>query len=507
MNQHKNYLPVVEQNPGTLPAVTLQDIPQKLQEACRRAGWTSLTPVQALAIPILLEGKDVMVQSRTGSGKTGTYLLPLLETVDAALKKPQALILAPTRELALQVENEAKTLFATTGISACAMYGGVGYDRQLAALRQGCQIIVGTPGRILDHFARKTLKFEHMTNLIFDEADRMLSIGFYPDLQQIAAYLPEKRQTALFSATYPPHVMQLASEFMKDPVMLTLSRNEVHVAEVEHLFSRVRSNDKDQALIRFIETENPSSAIIFCNTKAQVHHVTEALRKRGFSADELSSDLNQRQRETVLSRLRNGKVKFLVATDVAARGIDIPALSHVFLFEPPKDRESYIHRAGRTGRAGAAGTVISLVDPRERMDLERIGKFYKIDFHEIKVPDEEDIAKTICSRLDTLLETRMRSLTDLERARIEKYRPLAKQIIARLDENDEDSLAILSLLLEDYYKMGRQENRFPTLQKVPRIIIPPKPKRLRSNVTRKKVTARAESSKTGKSRGASPKAR
>ncbi|MDE5832517.1 MAG: DEAD/DEAH box helicase [Desulfovibrio sp.] len=495
-----NFLPSIETNPGNLPAVSLHDLPPKLREACGRAGWTSLTPVQELAIPLILEGKDIMVQSRTGSGKTGTYLLPLLESIDPSLKKPQALILVPTRELALQVETEAKILFGGTGVGACAMYGGVGYDRQLAALRQGCQVVVGTPGRILDHLARKTLVFERMRNLIFDEADRMLSIGFYPDLQQIAAYLPEDRQTTLFSATYPPYVMQLAAEFMKDPIMLTLSRDEVHVAAVEHLFARVKNSDKDRALVRFLETENPSSAIIFCNTKAEVRHVAEELRRLGFSAEALTSDLSQRERETALARARQGKVKYLVATDVAARGIDIPALSHVFLMQPPKDRESYIHRAGRTGRAGAAGTVICLVDPRERMDLERIGKFYKIDFHEIKVPDEEDIANTICSRLDTLLEARMRSLTDLERARVERYKPIAKRIIANLDASDEQSIELLSLLLDDYYRLGRQENRFPITAKAPRVIIPrEKPRRLRpAPFARKKTPSRPYDGKRAK---------
>ena len=222
----------------------------------------------------------------------------------------------------------------------------------------------------------------------------MLSIGFYPDMKEVQRYLPKKRiHTCLFSATYPPHVLKLAAEFMSEPALLSLSQKEVHVAEVQHLFCEVKPMDKDRALVRLLETENPASAIIFCNTKANVHYVTGVLQGFGYSADELSADLSQNRREAVLDKIRKGRLQYLVATDVAARGIDIPALSHVFLYEPPEDHESYIHRAGRTGRAGAAGTVISLVDVMQRMELERIAKHYKIGLMELPLPTDEDVAK------------------------------------------------------------------------------------------------------------------
>lgn len=330
----------VDEPENALPEVSLADLPQLLQTACAKAGWNSLMPVQSRALPYLLEGRDLMVQSRTGSGKTGTYLLPLMARLNPAMPAVQALILVPTRELAVQVEQEAKTLFKGSGFTVAAVYGGVGYGKQMEALRQGVSVVVGTPGRVLDHLLRRTLNLDHISALIFDEADRMLSIGFYPDMKEIQRYLPETSIHAmLFSATYPPHVLKLAGEFLTDPQMLSLSTTQIHVAEVQHLYCECKSMEKDRTLIKILEVENPASAIIFCNTKATVHFVTAVLQGFGFNADELSADLSQSRREDVLSRLRKGTIRFLVATDVAARGIDIPELSHVFLYEPPDDRD------------------------------------------------------------------------------------------------------------------------------------------------------------------------
>ena len=367
----------VAQPENSLPPVDLAHLPQSMQDACARMGWTRLMPVQSLALPYLMDGRDIMIQSRTGSGKTGCYLLPMLPVLSGSEAGPRALVLVPTRELALQVENEASRLFEGTGVSCVALYGGVGYKKQLDGLKGGAQLIIGTPGRILDHILRHSLDLSGIRILVFDEADRMLSIGFYPDMKEIQKYLPDHRiHTDLFSATYPPHVLNLAQEFMTEPSMLSLSQKEVYVAEVQHYFCAVDPMDKDRALIRIIEMENPASAIIFCNTKANVHYVCGVLRGFGYNADELSADLTQSHRESVMAKVREGQIRFLVATDVAARGIDIPSLSHVFLYEPPEDHESYIHRAGRTGRAGAAGTVISLVDIMERMELDRKGPSY-----------------------------------------------------------------------------------------------------------------------------------
>lgn len=450
----------VSEPDDALPRVTLDELPETVSAACRRAGWQSLMPVQSLALPYLLAGRDIMVQSRTGSGKTGCYLLPMLPHISADLKAPQALVLAPTRELAVQVEREAAVIFEETGIRTAAVYGGVGYKKQMDALRDGAQVIVGTPGRVLDHLLRRTMELRDLRVLVFDEADRMLSIGFYPDMKEIQSYLPQKRiHTCLFSATYPPHVLKLAREFMAEPAMLSLSQKEVHVAEVQHLFCEVKPMDKDRALVRLLETENPASAIIFCNTKSNVHYVTGVLQGFGYSADELSADLSQSRREAVLEKIREGKLQYLVATDVAARGIDIAQLSHVFLYEPPEDHESYIHRAGRTGRAGAAGTVISLVDVMQRMELDRIAKHYKIGIMPLPLPSDEDVARVAGARLTAILEGRFRNLTGLERMRVGRYAQLARDLATQSDE--EDNVLLLAMLLDACHQESLRETRFP----------------------------------------------
>ena len=446
----------VDEPENALPEVSLADLPQLLQTACAKAGWNSLMPVQSRALPYLLEGRDLMVQSRTGSGKTGTYLLPLMARLNPAMPAVQALILVPTRELAVQVEQEAKTLFKGSGFTVAAVYGGVGYGKQMDALRQGVSVVVGTPGRVLDHLLRRTLNLDHISALIFDEADRMLSIGFYPDMKEIQRYLPETSIHAmLFSATYPPHVLKLAGEFLTDPQMLSLSTTQIHVAEVQHLYCECKSMEKDRTLIKILEVENPASAIIFCNTKATVHFVTAVLQGFGFNADELSADLSQSRREDVLSRLRKGTIRFLVATDVAARGIDIPELSHVFLYEPPDDRESYIHRAGRTGRAGAAGVVISLVDIMEKMELQRIAKYFKVPLTQHMAPTDEEVAHAVGMRVTALLEARFRQLNGLERERMKRFESLVQSIA-----EDPEQRHLLTLLLDDCYQKSLNPTAF-----------------------------------------------
>ncbi len=456
---------VLREPSEVLAPLTMAEIPEILQGACARAGWQQLMPVQSLSLPYLLSRRDLMVQSCTGSGKTGSYILPLLRHLSAERRVVQALVLVPTRELAVQVEREAQILFAGTGLDVAAVYGGVGYGKQNQALRGGAQLVVGTPGRILDHLLRRSLTLDALRTLIFDEADRMLSIGFYPDMKEVQKYLPKRKvTTCLFSATYPPNVMQLAGEFMHAPSMLSLSKKQVHVPQMQHQYCLCRTMDKDRALVRLIEMENPASGIIFCNTKANVHYVAEVLRGFGYSADELSADLSQVKREKVLGRIRDGKLRFLVATDVAARGIDIPALSHVFLYEPPADHEVYIHRAGRTGRAGAAGTVISLVDVMQNLELERIAQQYSITLVQKELPNDDDVAMVVGQRLSALLEARYRKLTGLERERVKRFRYIAN-IFAKFGEegcipppmkdvlaSEEGQDVLLAMLLDACYQ-------------------------------------------------------
>lgn len=432
------------------PEMTLEELPPALRDAAARAGWTALMPVQARAVPCLLAGRNMMIQARTGSGKTGAFLLPMLEKLSPKKSAVQALVLVPTRELAKQVWREAEVICGGADLFTVAVYGGVGYGPQKDAIRQGAHIVVGTPGRVLDHLRRGTLSLKELALLIFDEADRMLSMGFYPDMKQIQKHLPKRKlHGCMFSATFPASVRYTAEEFIPQPEFLSLSRDHVHVTDTTHIYYIVPDMDKDRSLIRIIEVENPSSALVFCNTKSEVHYVTSVLQQFGYDADELSADLSQQERERVLERVRRGTLRFLVATDVAARGLDIPALSHVFLYEVPEDAESYIHRAGRTGRAGAAGIAVTLVTRLEQLALGRIAKHYQIDLEEWPLPSDEDVQAVVEQRMIALLEARLRDRDPLRAERSRRFIHLGRS----LAESEEES-AIIAMLLDDAYQQA-----------------------------------------------------
>jgi len=440
-----------------LPDITFEELSEPLQAAAKRENWTQLMPVQARAIPYLLARRDMMVQARTGSGKTGAFLLPMLERLDPQRNECQALILAPTRELAKQVSLEAETLCGPAGLRNVAVYGGVGYRPQIDALKQGAQIVVGTPGRVLDHLLKRTFKLDKLKMLIFDEADRMLSMGFYPDMLEMKSYLPKHPvHTCMFSATFPYSVMRAAQEFIKEPQFITLSSDHIHVTEVDHVYYKVKGMDKDRSLVRLIEVENPDNALIFCNTKDRVHYVNVVLQRFGYDSDEISSALSQNQREHVLSRVRNGTLRFLVATDVAARGLDIPELSYVIQYEPPDETENYIHRAGRTGRAGAGGVAVTLVNPMEKPQLDRIARQFEIELEERIIPSDEDVAGVVAERLTALLEARLRTRDKLLAERSQRFIPLARELAEH-----EEELPIITMLLDDYY----QKMLHPTVEK------------------------------------------
>jgi ATP-dependent RNA helicase DeaD len=436
----------------TLPdEVTLDTLPASLQAAVARVGWAELMPVQARAIPPLLKGHDVMVQARTGSGKTGAFILPMIERLDRDDLVCQALVLVPTRELAQQVSEQAEVLCREAGFRTVAIYGGVGYGPQIDALKGGAQIVVGTPGRVLDHLLRGTFSLDALKMRVFDEADRMLSMGFYPDMQEVQRHLPSRTRdtmhNSMFSATFPPFVMRTSQEFLRDPEFISLSGDQVHVTDTEHRFSVVPAMDKDRCLIRIIEVENPASAIIFCNTKSTVHYVTVVLQRFGYDADELSADRSQSDRERILKRLRQSALRFLVATDVAARGLDVPELSHVIQYEPPEDPEGYIHRAGRTGRAGASGVAISLVTEAETLTLDGIAKRYSIEFQQVTAPTDADVQAIVTQRVTALLEAKLRGRDKLRAERSERFVPLGRS----LAENEDES-ALIAMLLDDYYQ-------------------------------------------------------
>lgn len=436
---------------NAMPPMTLEELPALLKKAAANAGWKSLMPVQAKALPYMLAKRDLMVQSRTGSGKTGAFLLPILERIDTKLDAAQALILVPTRELAQQVAKEAAMLVSDTGLRSIAVYGGVSYGPQIDAFEKGAHLVIGTPGRILDHLLRRTLRLDNLKIMVFDEADRMLSMGFYPDMREVQRYLPNHRLNAyMFSATFPANVLRLAGEFLVEPDFLSLSKDRVHVSNAEHIYYMVPSVKKDRSLIRLIEIENPASAIIFCNTKVSVNYVTVVLQRFGYDADQISSDLNQKDREKVLARIKAGKLRFLVATDVAARGIDVHELSHVFQYEPPEDPESYIHRAGRTARAGATGKAVSLIENiGERLQLERIAQRYSIEMNEVELPTDEDVTGTVAERVITLLEAKLRDRDNLQTERMQRFIPVISEWAS-----DEEGQRLLAMLLDDFYQQS-----------------------------------------------------
>jgi ATP-dependent RNA helicase DeaD len=431
-----------------LPEIYIENLSDLLQAAVARAGWKSLLPVQAKAFPYFQARRDLMIQSQTGSGKTGAFLLPILERINPQMPVCQALVLAPTRELALQVAKEAEVLGTDLGVRSVAVYGGVGYGPQLTAFQQGVHLVIGTPGRVLDHLIKRSLSLKDLEVLVFDEADRLLSMGFYPDMKQIQAFLPDKTINGyMLSATFPRYVLNLAQEFLQDPGFLSLSRDQIHVSGTDHFYYVIPGMEKDRGLIRIIEIENPVSAIIFCNTKSTVHYLTVVLQRFGYDADELSSDLSQGAREKVMARIKEGGLRFLVATDVAARGIDILELSHVIQYEPPEDPENYIHRAGRTGRAGASGVALSLVTPLEEMHLKQIARKYGFDLQERPLPGDADVEAIVAQRVTAMLEADLRTRDSLKNERLKRFLPLAQG----LGQGDGE-LTLLAMLLDDYYQ-------------------------------------------------------
>src|SRR5260370_11855499 len=355
-------------------------------EALAAMGCTHPTPVQREVYEPAVRGKDIVVQARTGTGKTAAFGLPIVETVVRRnLAKVQVLALCPTRELALQVTAELERLGRPRGIRPVAIYGGAPMNRQVEQLSTGAQVVVGTPGRVLDHLKRKTLDPESIRMLVLDEADEMLSMGFERELSSILERLPKGRQTLLFSATIPPDIERIARDRLREPEFITLSGDHIGALEVLHFIYLARG-DKLEALLRVLEVENPESAIIFCNTKAETERVAEALERQGFGAAWLNGDLPQGEREVVMQATRAGKLRYLVATDVAARGIDISHLTHVINFDFPESAERYVHRTGRTGRAGRTGTAVSIIAPQDIGHLYLLRLTYKIRPIEKQLP-------------------------------------------------------------------------------------------------------------------------
>jgi ATP-dependent RNA helicase DeaD len=334
----------------------------EVSRALREMGFVNPTEIQARVIPLLLDGNDVIGQAQTGTGKTAAFGIPLIEGIDENQLHPQSLVLAPTRELAQQIGEELRKIARfIPGINIVTLYGGAGYGRQFEDLKAGAQVVVGTPGRVLDHISRGTLKLDDIDYLILDEADRMLDMGFLPDVERILRRTPRERQTALFSATMPTVIRILSRRYMFEPKAVHVQPQQVTVEEVEQIYYEVADRDKVDGLLSLIELDPPERAMIFRQTKIGVDRLDSALRRRGLPVAAIHGDMSQRTREDVLREFRQGNLKYLIATDVAARGLDIPEVSHVFNYDIPDDPEAYVHRIGRTARAGRSGCAVMFV--------------------------------------------------------------------------------------------------------------------------------------------------
>ena len=397
-------------------------------EALTDLGYEKPSPIQAECIPHLLGGRDVLGMAQTGSGKTAAFSLPLLNNLDPELKAPQILVLAPTRELAVQVA-EAMTDFSKhmRGVNVVALYGGQRYDVQLRALRQGPQIVVGTPGRLLDHLKRGTLDLSKRSGRVLDEADEMLRMGFIEDVETIMAQIPEGHQTALFSATMPEAIRRITRRFMKEPQEVRIQSSVTTRPDISQSYWTVWGMRKNEALVRFLEAEDFDAAIIFVRTKNATLEVAEALERSGYNSAALNGDMNQALREQTLERLKDGRLDILIATDVAARGLAVERISLVVNYDIPMDSESYVHRIGRTGRAGRAGRALLFVENRERRLLRNIERTMKLTIPEVELPNAELLGKRRLEKFAAKVQQQLES-SDLDqyRALLAKIQPSAE---------------------------------------------------------------------------------
>jgi len=440
---------------------------QETLQALTSMGYTEPTPIQAEAIPVMLTGVDMIGQAKTGTGKTAAFALPIIEKINSAERNTQALIMCPTRELALQVCDQIQKLGQFKRLNIVAIYGGDPIERQMMQLRKGAHIVVGTPGRLLDHINRGSLHLDKVNTLVLDEADEMLDMGFLEDIESIISETPETRQTVLFSATMSSKIKQLAQKFQNDPKMVTIAASTITSNTIEECYFQVDSSSKASLLSVLVTMYDPTLAIVFCNTKRKVEDVIDALQARGHLADGLHGDMNQSKRNRVMEKFRNKQVKILVATDVAARGIDVSDIDVVFNFDLPNDKESYVHRIGRTGRAGKLGKAISLVSGRDVSLLRFIQRYTSAPIKQLPLPTAQDIEKAQAQRI----------FSKIQEVRTNNNLDVLKKVVQQLHEDhqieyNEIAAALLHLRTKkvstsdiksdtsrssssDYYESGR----------------------------------------------------
>lgn len=412
----------------------------RIIRAITEMGFEEASPIQAQAIPVVLEGRDMIGQAQTGTGKTAAFGLPLLQKVDPKVKKLQAVVLLPTRELAIQVAEELRRFAKFMhGIKVLPVYGGQDIVRQIRALKDGTQIVVGTPGRVMDHMRRKTVKMDHVHTVVLDEADEMLNMGFLEDMETILSQLPEERQTLMFSATMPQAIADIAKKFQKDPVTVRVIKKELTVPKVTQYYYEVKPKNKVEVMCRLLDMYSPKLSIVFCNTKRQVDELVQALQGRGYFAEGLHGDLKQVQRDRVMESFRNGRTDILIATDVAARGIDVGNVEAVFNYDIPQDDEYYVHRIGRTGRAGREGKAFSLVVGKEVYKLRDIQRYCKTKIIPQAIPSLNDITEI---KAEKILDQVQDILNDADLTK------MVNIIEKKLMEDDYTSLDLAAALLK-----------------------------------------------------------
>jgi ATP-dependent RNA helicase DeaD len=416
----------------------------RVLKALRDVGYETPSAIQSATIPLLLEGRDVVGLAQTGTGKTAAFALPILSRLDLAQKSPQALVLAPTRELALQVCEAFESYAAhLRGVHVLPVYGGQAYGVQLSALRRGVHIVVGTPGRIMDHLEKGTLDLTQLKYLVLDEADEMLKMGFAEDVETILADTPKDKQVALFSATMPSSIRRISAQYLNDPEEITVKNKTTTSANTTQRYLMVSYPQKVDALTRILEVENFEAMIVFVRTKNETETLAEKLRARGYSAAAISGDVAQAQRERTVNQLKAGKLDILVATDVAARGLDVDRITHVVNFDLPIDTESYVHRIGRTGRAGRSGDAISFVTPRERRMLTSIERATRQPLTQMQLPTAEDVNATRLTRFDDAISAALG-----QSERVARFRDIIGHYVEHHDVPEADVAAALAIVAQ-----------------------------------------------------------
>ncbi|SET86747.1 ATP-dependent RNA helicase DeaD [Lacrimispora sphenoides] len=413
---------------------------ERILRAVADMGFEEASPIQAQAIPVQAEGRDIVGQAQTGTGKTAAFGIPMLQKIDPKVKKLQAVALCPTRELAIQVADEIRRLAKYMhGVKVLPIYGGQDIVKQIRSLKDGTQIIIGTPGRVMDHMRRKTVKFENVHTVVMDEADEMLNMGFLEDMETILSQLPDERQTVMFSATMPPAIMEIARKFQQEPVTVKVVKKELTVPKVTQYYYEVKPKSKVEVMCRLLDMYAPKLSVVFCNTKKQVDELVQALQGRGYFAEGLHGDLKQIQRDRVMNSFRNGKTEILVATDVAARGIDVDDVEAVFNYDLPQDDEYYVHRIGRTGRAGREGIAFSFVVGKEVYKLRDIQRYCKTKIIPQAIPSLNDVTAI---KVDKVLENVADTIGDTDLSK------MVNIIEKKLLEEDYTSLDLAAALLK-----------------------------------------------------------